>query len=43
MRGESSVAISKSLREQSDVYNSEGSVYVLDYVNGIFKVVQCTV
>ena len=33
------MAMSKSLREQSDLYNSEGSVYVLDYVSGIFKVV----
>lgn len=36
------MAISKILMKQSDLYNPEGSIYIADYVNGVFKVVQCT-
>lgn len=36
------MAISKILMKQSDLYNPEGSIYIADYVNGVFKVMQCT-
>lgn len=37
------MAISKTLKKQSDLYIREGSFYITDYVNGILTDVQCVI
>lgn len=37
------MAISRSSKKQSDLYNPESSIYITDCMDGVFKLVQCII